>query len=81
MSVLGGKNFNFFFGKGPPCWAKWTKFFSQPDMTTHTPIDGPCQVFVEKCCLQIFWIDICPKKLKNSVKIRRFKLRFEKPCY
>jgi hypothetical protein len=31
----------FFYGKGPPCWAKIYLNFSQQNMTIHTPFDSP----------------------------------------
>ena len=54
------KILTFFFGKGPSCWTKCTKFFSQQDLTIHTSIESPDWVdekySVSKYFLSDFWL-------------------------
>jgi hypothetical protein len=39
---LDEKKFStIFLVRVPTVWQKWTKIFSHPNMTIHTPIDSP----------------------------------------
>ncbi len=66
------KKFLSFFCKGPPLSKKLTKIFFYPDITIHTPIESPSQVYSKNVVFKNIFIDPDPKKPINSVKIRIF---------
>ena len=65
FSYLDEKNCSYFFCEGSPYGQNGPKFFSDPDITIHTPIDSPCRV---QLFPKFFELISDQKNLKNGVK-------------